>query len=461
MPIDASIPLQAKPLELANPLVQYGQAAQIQAAQNQNQVSKMQIDQMRRDDETLKQIQAKAVEHGGPSDLNEIANAYISSGNPKFVEFGVGLRQKLDEKAQFAQIMGFGKPAAPTAPAPTAAPTNALAPAPTVAPTNALAPTPAPMQAPVNALANPAVGPDISALRQKRDALLAMGTPQAIAAARALDSDIALASKEPVYHVVPGVGLVNPRTQEVITPSVESKDPLIKEYEYAKNQGFTGSMFDYKKQIANAGRAMATPAAPVAIVDDATGKIKLVSREESFGKTPATAFEGISPKDIQKREAVHPQATSSIKAFETKSDTFIKDLENLRDHPGLEDITGIAAGRLPGITSEGRAAQALYDKVVAKGGFQALQDLRDASKTGGALGNVSNQEGKQLTSSFAAIDRRQNAPDVKAAIDEAIDNIKGAKTRMREAYDETYKYKQDMHKNANANVKAPDPLGIR
>ena len=90
-----------------------------------------------------------------------------------------------------------------------------------------------------------------------------------------------------------------------------------------------------------------------------------------------------------------------------------------------------------------------------------MQDLRDASKTGGALGNVSNQEGKQLTSSFAAIDRRQNAPDVKAAIDEAIDNIKGAKTRMREAYDETYKYKQDMHKNANANVKAPDPLGIR
>jgi hypothetical protein len=93
------------------------------------------------------------------------------------------------------------------------------------------------------------------------------------------------------------------------------------------------------------------------------------------------------------------------------------------------------------VSQAGSRAQALYDKVVAKGGFQALQDLRDASKTGGALGNVSNQEGKQLTASFAAIDRRQNAEDVRAAINQAIEDIQGTKTRMREAYDSTYAYK--------------------
>jgi hypothetical protein len=59
--------------------------------------------------------------------------------------------------------------------------------------TNALAPAPA---TPVNALA------DVAMLRQRRDAFLSMGTPQAIAAARALDSDIALASKPPVRQVV-------------------------------------------------------------------------------------------------------------------------------------------------------------------------------------------------------------------------------------------------------------------
>jgi hypothetical protein len=155
----------------------------------------------------------------------------------------------------------------------------------------------------------------------------------------------------------------------------------------------------------------------------------------------AAGLEGLSPKDLQKRESVFPQATSAIKGFESKSDSFIKDIEKLRDHPGLPQITGIAAGRLPGLTSDGRAAQALFEKITAKGGFQALQEMREASKTGGALGNVSNQEGKQLTASFAAIDRKQDASDVRAALDQAIGDIQGAKVRMREAYDNTYAYK--------------------
>lgn len=152
-------------------------------------------------------------------------------------------------------------------------------------------------------------------------------------------------------------------------------------------------------------------------------------------------IEGIAPKELQKREAALPAATAAMKGFESKSDSFVKDLIQLRDHPGLSEITGLVAGRLPALSAQGRAAQALYDKVVAKGGFQALQDLRDASKTGGALGNVSNQEGKQLTASFSAIDRRQDAPDVKAALDRAIGDVEGAKTRMREAYDATYAYR--------------------
>jgi hypothetical protein len=160
----------------------------------------------------------------------------------------------------------------------------------------------------------------------------------------------------------------------------------------------------------------------------------------------AANAELLTPKDKQKREAAYPQATSAISSFETKADSFVKDIEKLRDSPGLSEITGFAAGRLPGLTANGRAAQALYDKIVAKGGFQALQDLRDASKTGGALGNVSNQEGKQLTASFAAIDRRQDAKDVKAALDQAIGDIQGSKTRLREAYDMTYSYKAEQPK---------------
>ena len=162
----------------------------------------------------------------------------------------------------------------------------------------------------------------------------------------------------------------------------------------------------------------------------------------------AASTELLTPKEKQKREAAFPQATSAIKGFETKADSFINDIKKLRDDPGLAEITGIAAGRLPGITANGRRAQALYDKIVAKGGFQALQDMRDMSKTGGALGNVSNQENTQLKASFAAIDRRQDAKDVKAALDQVIGDIEGSKTRLKEAYDMTYSYKAEQPKKS-------------
>ena len=227
--VNPNIAMSYRGVELPqqNALADYAAVQQIQSGQRQAEVSQMQIEQMRRDDATLKQIQAKSMEKGGPADLDSIADAYLKSGNPKFVEFGVGLRQKLDEKKQFASIMGN----APRAAAPAseaypgynesigmAAPAAAAAPASEPYPgynqaigmtpsVNAMAPTAAPV---TNALA------DVAMLRQRRDALLSMGTPQAIAAARALDSDIALASKAPVYYSVPGVGLVNPITKEVV-----------------------------------------------------------------------------------------------------------------------------------------------------------------------------------------------------------------------------------------------------
>jgi hypothetical protein len=149
----------------------------------------------------------------------------------------------------------------------------------------------------------------------------------------------------------------------------------------------------------------------------------------------------LSSKEIQQREAKFPQATQAVNTFEAKTTELEKDLIALRDHKGLASITGILAGRAPGLTAEGRAAEALYDKITARGGFKELQDMRAASPTGGALGNVSNQEGAQLRAAFAAIDRKQDAADVKKAIDTAIADLQGSKSRVREAYDMTYDYK--------------------
>jgi hypothetical protein len=201
---------------------------QFKTAGLQQESAQMQLEQAKRDRDSLAKMQEAFVANGKSPDLETNFDEMIKSGIAHYVDIGIKGKQKLMEQKQFANIMG-GAPAAapmPTAAPPiaypqTSAPTNALGSGafsmePVAAPMNALAPS-APA-APLNALAAPAAGLDVTELRRKRNMLLAMGTTQSIAAARAMDADIALASKEPVYHNVPGVGLVDPRSARVIVP---------------------------------------------------------------------------------------------------------------------------------------------------------------------------------------------------------------------------------------------------
>lgn len=174
----------------------------------------------------------------------------------------------------------------------------------------------------------------------------------------------------------------------------------------------------------------------------------------------------ISPKEMQVREAKFPQATSTLKSFESKSDQLIADIERLKTHPGLKSITGIVYGRTPSVTKEGREAQALYDKITAGLQFKELQDMRNASPTGGALGNVSNQEGQFLRQAAGALDRTQEASSVQAELDRIANSVKGTKQRLREAYDMTYDYKGLGGAGGGAAAPAAggaanDPLGLR
>jgi hypothetical protein len=452
MALDPSIALGVRPLQLPDPLAQMAQVSQIKSGQQQQQLNQMKIEELIADRKELNDFAVKLQDQGiTPRQYMEMLR---SSRDPVNRKTGAEGLMRLDEQDKYGEVLKKIYPklyesapaaapmvAAPAMGAPPVLP-GALTPA-AAAPMNALAPTFGPTPAaPVNALINQQSTP--SQLEMNIAALAPFasrpGVKEQIAGFQSQLTEL----RKPLVAAA-GSTIYGPSGQIIANVPAQQTE-LQRNYEYAKNQGFKGNIFDYERDIKFAGRAAATPAqpsAPVAVVDPVTGKQVYVSREEALrGKmTPAAAMESLPPKEIQKREAALPQATSAVKGFENKSDSFVSDLQKLRDHPGLSQITGIVAGRVPAVTADGRAAQALYDKVVAKGGFQALQDLRDASKTGGALGNVSNQEGKQLTASFSAIDRRQDAKDVKAAIEQAIGDVQGAKARMREAYDATYSYK--------------------
>jgi hypothetical protein len=208
-----------------------------------------------------------------------------------------------------------------------------------------------------------------------------------------------------------------------------------------------------------AGGAAGTGTVEVVDPKDRTKTIIVTkARAVAEGLTPAKAIEGLTPKMKQQLEADYPKATVSLRSYQSKSAAFIKDIEELRDSEGLDSVTGFAAGRAPGITDAGRAAVALYNKIVAKGGFQSLQDMRDMSKTGGALGNTSNRDISLLIDAFAAIDRKQSASDVRKALNNLINELKGSQGRMKDAYDLTYEYRNLNAAPAAGGVDANNPL---
>jgi hypothetical protein len=152
----------------------------------------------------------------------------------------------------------------------------------------------------------------------------------------------------------------------------------------------------------------------------------------------------LSAKDKESREAKYPQATSALKGFEAKTKQFDSVINELIENKkGLDEITGFFAGRtdVSAMSDAGRRALSLFNTITAKGGFSELQAMRNASPTGGALGNVSNQEGQQLINSFGALARTQSGDDLRKSLATAKSDLQNLKERMREAYDLTYEYR--------------------
>jgi hypothetical protein len=111
----------------------------------------------------------------------------------------------------------------------------------------------------------------------------------------------------------------------------------------------------------------------------------------------------------------------------------------LLNHPGLPRITG-KMGALPNVPgSAGSDAQAKLENLKSQVGFSVLQAMRDASKTGGALGNVSDAEGKRLEANLAALQNAQSLEQFKVELGKIIKFTDEAKDRLRGAYNLKHK----------------------
>lgn len=410
----AAIPQEAQKQQSANML----QAIQMQGAMRQNEMSQMQLDELKTDRAEMVKLQQNLAAKGGSPDLNEYADLLMRS--PKHIKLGIELKQKLSDQARYDKIMSGGAPpaAAAPAPAPMAPPAEPgsfgadvaerRAADPFASRTNML-PGAAAAPAGVNALAggNEAV----AEMRRKRDALQSIDTPQARAAVKTLTADIALASKPPAYQNVPGVGLVNPVDKSVVVPSVEATAPNIREYEYAKKQGFKGSLLDYRASLARAGRAQAaTEGKPLTALQTQKAKATQVAQNEVVRSSDASARE-----------------------LETLADKLVGNAEKkIPPHEGLSGITGYM-GLLPSLPS-GDARNAAQQLDTFKGKVMAFGRLLATQQ--GKLGNMAVSEWKFISDAVEKIDPlAKNFPE---QLRDVVRQAKDFAASKRETFNEQY-----------------------
>lgn len=116
----------------------------------------------------------------------------------------------------------------------------------------------------------------------------------------------------------------------------------------------------------------------------------------------------------------------------------------LKEHGGLDAATGWQTmfPTVPG--SKAANATALMDTLKAKTAFGTLQAMRDASKTGGALGAVSEKELKLLESALAPLSTAQSPDEYRNALDNLIKHSEAAKTRLQGSFNMVHKNRTGM-----------------
>lgn len=199
----------------------------------------------------------------------------------------------------------------------------------------------------------------------------------------------------------------------------------IREYQFAVQQGYQGTLPEFMQDIKKAG---ATSIQNIVGADTAPGLGKL-SQDYGYVLDPETRQPVIDPETGLPQSAPVPgspaalEAEAATRAEEAKgkkrervTDIVTQDIDRALDIIDNSTLptTGMIGEWLSGIGgTNARNLRGLVDTVKANAGFEQLQAMREASPTGGALGQVSERELAFLQSTIGNLEQSQTAEQLK------------------------------------------------
>jgi hypothetical protein len=133
-----------------------------------------------------------------------------------------------------------------------------------------------------------------------------------------------------------------------------------------------------------------------------------------------------------------PQATQSYETTRNALDRLEREAKAIRDDKNLWRSTGALGPLWSAPGSAARDLDARMKTLTSQTGLSALQAMRDASKSGGALGSVTQGEHQILQNNVAALDQGQSPEAYRASLDRLIEYARDSKARIEKAYKSTY-----------------------
>jgi hypothetical protein len=204
---------------------------------------------------------------------------------------------------------------------------------------------------------------------------------------------------------------------------------------------------------ANAAQDAATAGVPKPMSAAEQARIDLDERkfaaEQEKAAREAAMPEGMDAKTKVKFEQAYPKSASALRTSVSNMDNDLAALEQLIEDPGLKSISGTLGARTVNLSADAKRAQSLFDRVKAGAGLAALVELKQSSPAGGALGNVSNQEGNTLRESRGEFLQDQEYNDLRNALIRYYNVLERSKANIIAAFDDTYSYRGE---NASADI---------
>jgi hypothetical protein len=215
-------------------------------------------------------------------------------------------------------------------------------------------------------------------------------------------------------------------TQDETIQIIGQYMPVSKYTDFMAKIGNTG-VPSTDKLAAQALQILDDPNAPPALKTRATETLNRVQQLKNvppgFERMPDGSVRAIvgGPQDIAQIDKKRKQVTTitsrlgDLQAFENSLDTALK-----LASPKTTGLVGKGLAMIPGEPAYDLASS--LESITAGLAFDKLQDMRNNSPTGGALGNVSNQELTSLKTAIANLKQSQS-------YEQFVKNLKDVKTR--------------------------------